>query len=113
MRAQKIELWQGMSDFDYKIDQVHNESLTVQDKLIRTEEKFNMVMEAAQKMDEKVVKLESGLNAKLNNFIEIMKQDKTECNANADFCRTSISKSAQELNDIAIWRSGDVKSKFN
>jgi len=102
-----------MSDFHYKIDQVHNESLTVQDKLIRTEDKFKMVMEAAQEMDEKVVKMERGLNDKLNNFIEIMKQNKTECNANADFCRTSISKSTQDLNEIAIWRSGDVKSKFS
>ena len=102
-----------MSDFHYKIDQVHNESLTVQDRIKVTEEKFNMVTKAAQKMDEKVAKLERELNDKLNTFIETMNHNKTECNENANFCRTSITKTTQELNEIAIWRSGDVKSKFN
>jgi uncharacterized coiled-coil DUF342 family protein len=111
--SNKVDLMKSMSDFHFKIDQVHQESLNVVEKLNHTEEKFKLVMDAADKMNDKVVKLETEMEHKLNNFIELIKVNQTETNELADFCRKGLSKCNFDLNDISIWRKGDVKTKFD
>ena len=58
MLKTRVDLFKAMSDFQFKIDQVHNESMEVQRKNEKTEEKFKIQSDKVDRMDARVNELD-------------------------------------------------------
>ena len=83
---QKREQSADISDFQFKINQVHTESSNVQENVRMTDAKLQILAEWVGKIQENMDGFDGNSNAKFNSIIEAVKDNYHISNKNHDQC---------------------------